>query len=314
MKISVLISNFNYGHFLDRAIQSVVAQKAGVDEIIVVDDGSSDNSLEVLKSWADRDSRIQIIAKKNGGQLSCFNAGFQRCSRDIICFLDADDEYCPGYAARLREVYTQHPQVDFVFCRCELIDGKDVRHPPWEVNGDSDIDFGLTFCRLFFLREWRGGPTSTISMRRALLARILPCPLENEWPIRADDVLLYGASALLGRKFYLAEKCVRYHVHGQNQWYGSEGNLAEKIKYDFALVKLLHHFNPGFPSVRECTRGFSELFFREFLTIPRPSLNDYKLYRRMICKYGRRRRLKFVLKLWKLWRKICKHERTADLH
>jgi glycosyltransferase involved in cell wall biosynthesis len=280
-----------------------------VDEIIVVDDGSSDNSLEVLKSWADRDSRIQIIAKKNGGQLSCFKTGFERCSGDIICFLDADDEYYPGYTARLREAYRQHPQVDLMFCRCELVGGEGVHHPPWEINSASDIDFGLTFCRTFFLREWRGGPTSTISMRRALLARVLPCALENEWSIRADDVLLYGASALLGRKFYLAEKCVRYHVHGQNQWYGSEASLAEKIKYDFAFIKLLHHFNPGFPSVREYTRGFSELFFQEFSTIPHPSLSDYKLYRRMICKYGRRRRLKFVWKLWKRWRKIRRKQR-----
>ncbi|MGA2802037.1 MAG: glycosyltransferase [Verrucomicrobiota bacterium] len=304
MKISVLINNFNYGHFLDRAVQSVVAQTARVDEIIVVDDGSSDNSLEVLKSWADRDSRIQIIAKKNGGQLSCFNAGFERCSGDIICFLDADDEYYLGYITRLQEVYRCHSQVDLTFCRCELVDGENVRHPPWELNSTSDIDFGLTFCRTFFLREWLGGPTSAISMRRALLARILPCALENEWLIRADDVLLYGAAALLGRKFYLAEKCVRHHVHGQNQWYGSKENLVEKIKHDLAVVKLLHHINPGFPSVREYARGFSELFFQEFSTIPHPSLNDYKLYRRMICKYGRRRRLKFGLKLWKQWRKI----------
>jgi hypothetical protein len=102
-------------------------------------------------------------------------------------------------------------------------------------------------------------------------------------------------------------------VHGQNQWHGSKENLAEKIKYDFALVKLLYHFNPSFPSVRECTRGFSELFFQEFLTIPHPSLNDYKLYRRMICKYGRHRRLKFGFKLRKLWRRIRKRECTVDL-
>ena len=311
MKISVLISNFNYGHFLDRAIQSVVAQTAKVDEIIVVDDGSSDNSLEVLKSWADRDSRIQIIAKKNGGQLSCFNSGFERCSGDIICFLDADDEYCPGYAARLREVYKQRPQVDFVFCKCELVNGWGTV-PPWEIK-TGDFDFGLTFCRAYFLHEWLGSPTSAVSIRRTLLAKILPCSLEKAWRICADNVLVHGAAAFWGRKFYLAEKHVRYHLHGRNQWYGSRDDFTAKTQYDFAITNLLHHFNPGFPSIQDDVRGFSGLFWQEFSTIPCPDFNEYKLYQRMIRKYGRRRRLKFRWKLWKHWRKIRKRECTTDL-
>ena len=274
MKISVLINNFNYGHFLDRAIQSVMAQKARVDEIIVVDDGSTDDSLAVLKNWADRDSRIQVVAKENGGQLSCFNAGFERCSGDIICFLDADDEYCPGYVSHLLETYEQRPEVDFVFCKRELINGEETL-PEWEVK-DGDFDFGITFLRAYFLREWLGKPTSAISMRRTLASKILPCALEKEWRICADNVLVFGAAAFFGRKFYLAEKCVRYHIHGRNHWYAMQEDVVLKMRTDMAVTNLLHHFNPGFQLVLDVSDDFSALFFQEFSTIPCPDFAEYK--------------------------------------
>ncbi len=86
--VSVLISNYNYGHFLSTAINSVLNQTYHNLELIVVDDGSLDGSREILDQYRDT---ITVIFQENRGQAAAFNAGFKKCHGEIICFLDADD-------------------------------------------------------------------------------------------------------------------------------------------------------------------------------------------------------------------------------
>lgn len=88
MKASIIINNYNYGHFLKEAVESALHQTHPDTEVIVVDDGSNDDSLKVLESYK---SRIKVIAKRNGGQGSCYSEGFARCSGEVVLFLDADD-------------------------------------------------------------------------------------------------------------------------------------------------------------------------------------------------------------------------------
>lgn len=97
-EISVLLNNYNYGRFLGEAIASVLAQEYQDFELIIVDDGSTDNSEEIIDSFSDE--RIRKIRKANGGQLSAFNRGFAESRGKILCFLDSDDVYPPGYLPR----------------------------------------------------------------------------------------------------------------------------------------------------------------------------------------------------------------------
>jgi glycosyltransferase involved in cell wall biosynthesis len=86
--VSVIIPNFNYAHYLEEAIESVLMQTYPDIEIILVDDGSTDNSIEIANRYLDR---ITFISKVNGGVSSARNVGFKNSTGSYICFLDADD-------------------------------------------------------------------------------------------------------------------------------------------------------------------------------------------------------------------------------
>ncbi len=90
--VSILINNYNYGKFLKQAVDSCLNQTYENIEVIVVDDGSTDDSKQIINSLCDQ---IIPVLKQNGGQASAINAGFRVSSGDIICLLDADDLYLP---------------------------------------------------------------------------------------------------------------------------------------------------------------------------------------------------------------------------
>ena len=90
--VSILINNYNYAQYLSQAIDSALGQTYTNTEIIVVDDGSTDNSREIINSYG---NQIISVLKENGGQASAINAGFAASKGDIICLLDADDIFLP---------------------------------------------------------------------------------------------------------------------------------------------------------------------------------------------------------------------------
>ena len=88
--VSIIINNYNYDRFLAEAIDSALNQTYPHVEIIVVDDGSTDNSRNII---ADYGNRIVPVLKSNGGQASSFNEGFKASQGEIICLLDSDDVF-----------------------------------------------------------------------------------------------------------------------------------------------------------------------------------------------------------------------------
>src|SRR6266508_2917548 len=122
--VSIIVNNYNYGSFLRDAIDSVLQQTYAFIEVIVVDDGSTDNSREIIHSYGDR---IRLIFKENGGQASAFNAGLAQSRGEVIIFLDSDDMLLPDIVARVANVFDANPDVAKVMYRMEFIDTMGVR-------------------------------------------------------------------------------------------------------------------------------------------------------------------------------------------
>ena len=216
MFFSVILNNFNYRRYVGAAIESVLAQSWRDFELIVVDDGSTDGSREVIAHY--RDERIKRIYKPNGGQLSCFNAAAERISGEVVTFLDADDLYEPEYLERLAVFYREHPDCTCAFCRLLRFGGE---REQLSVDHDLVVRWGRTAFPTAVLHLPVGAETSGCSMRAEIFRRFMPWPEgEPEWRIRADDVLLWSAALCGAVKYFIPETLVRYRVHGGNGFFG----------------------------------------------------------------------------------------------
>lgn len=89
--ISIIVPIYNVEDYLDRCVESIVNQTYNNLEIILVDDGSPDNCSQMCDSWAEKDNRIKVIHKENGGLSDARNAGLKIATGEIVSFIDSDD-------------------------------------------------------------------------------------------------------------------------------------------------------------------------------------------------------------------------------
>jgi glycosyltransferase involved in cell wall biosynthesis len=108
MNVSVVIPLYNKARHIRRAIDSVLTQSYGAFELIVVDDGSTDGSGQVASQIAD--PRLRLIVQKNAGECAARNRGIQEATGDLIAFLDADDEWLPGFLSTVMALRNKHPE------------------------------------------------------------------------------------------------------------------------------------------------------------------------------------------------------------
>ncbi|QNH79907.1 glycosyltransferase family 2 protein [Pseudomonas protegens] len=112
--ISVVVPTYNYAHLLPRALDSVLGQWAADLELIVVDDGSTDNTAAVLADYAARFAQLQVNVQTNAGAAAARNFGIRRASGRYVLLLDADDELVDGAFDELRRVLQLEPSTDVV--------------------------------------------------------------------------------------------------------------------------------------------------------------------------------------------------------
>ena len=104
-KISVIIPCYNQALFLSESLESVISQTLPDWECIIVNDGSTDNSLSIANDYALRDSRIKVISQENSGPSAARNHGVQECRGEYILFLDGDNVIARDYIARGLAIY-----------------------------------------------------------------------------------------------------------------------------------------------------------------------------------------------------------------
>jgi glycosyltransferase involved in cell wall biosynthesis len=241
--VSVCVTNYNYERYLAEALDSVLAQSVEGVQVVVVDDGSTDDSLAVLEPYV---SAVVLLAKPNGGQASAMNAGFAAATGDLVLFLDADDVLLPGALAAFVASFDAQPDVVKVASPLTVIDDTgeltgEIRPPAhWELpRGDLR---SLALRR----RSYVWPASSGNCYRRSALERCMPI-LEEDFRIEAD---LYLASLIVlqGPISALDTPVVGYRVHGSNNYAGRAADasfLHQKMQRIEDLHRIVRERTPG---------------------------------------------------------------------
>jgi glycosyltransferase involved in cell wall biosynthesis len=230
--VSIIITNYNYGGFLANAIDSALCQHYPSVEVIVVDDGSTDHSRDVIKKY---DNRILAILKQNGGQASAMNAGFDQSQGEIVIFLDADDVLLPDIVENVVKAFRIHPNVAKVMYRMEVIDAEGKL--TGEIKPDPHLPLRSGDLRrhiLSFPFDMTWMATSGNAFATDVLRKILPIP-EQDFPIMADFYLSHLV-LLLGLAVFLPEVGAYYRLHNANHFARRNGavdvsQIREYIRY-----------------------------------------------------------------------------------
>lgn len=257
------------------AIESALAQSVPPAEIIVVDDGSTDETPTILEERYAGHGLVKVVRQRNEGQLSAFVLGLEHASGDILCFLDADDKYEPDHLESVTGAFAENKDVDFVFTAHRRFGADDrvVQYAP------EDLNLGFSLIAVLKERIFLGSITSTLAIRRSLSLTLLPVlrQVAPRWRIRADDTIVYGASLAGARKYYLAAPTVLYRIHEKNCLFGRassmEDDIAHGLRRDTFFELLARHLGLG-PSVRLRVVW-------EFLSIKQPTRSQYRVYVRL---------------------------------
>lgn len=257
MKISIVSPNYNYGRYIGQTIESVVSQDYDNVEHIIVEDGSTDNSVEVIQAYTERyPLKVKLIKQSNHGQTYSINAGLSQVSGDIVGWINSDDTYCVGAFSEVVRVFRENPDIDIVFGDLIMVDSmgcelKKRKQLPIDKLAGTFIGFGgLVASNTIF---WR-----TELMKKTGL-------LNDEFIFNMDGE--YFSRLFAGAKSKHIEKCIAsFRVHPEAK--SSSPDPEKKNRYLFELDF-------------ELRRSYDSLYISRFL--PYKYSTPLKLY----CRFKR---------------------------
>jgi glycosyltransferase involved in cell wall biosynthesis len=234
LRVSICIDNYNYAEYLGEAIDSALGQTYPHVEVIVVDDGSEDDSRSVVSRYGDQ---VMAVFQDNAGQGAAFRSGFTRSSGDIVFFLDADDRLRADAAEVVVRAFASKPDLVKVQYRMAVIDAEgDDTGVLWPPMG-AILPSGDLRAAVVRFRSYPWQPTTGAAFAASFLRRVLP----------EDDVLYHQGvdtalnliAPLVGPIVSLPDVHADYRMHNRND----SASLALGVEYfhrRIALVRDIH--------------------------------------------------------------------------
>ena len=257
--ISILINNFNYARYVGEAIESALAQDYTRVEVVVVDDGSTDDSRDVIAAFG---NRVRAVFQANAGQASAFNTGFAACEGNVICLLDADDRFRVSKASIVANAYVAHPRAQWVFHPLALFgDVTSGGHAPESavdavIDARSDIRRGRLRLTL--------PATSGLTFHRSLLAQLLPMP--EEIRITSDNYLKFSALGI-SPGMLMGAVAAEQRIHATNAY--TLNAKADSLRAEIAM-RTAFHLRINFPEIARFAHGvFAQGASQWLFTSPR---------------------------------------------
>lgn len=160
--VSIITPSFNHAHFIRSTIESIISQNYPNLELIVIDGGSTDETVSILREYQDK---LTWISEPDNGQTDAINKGMRLAKGDIIAYLNSDDTYEPGSLGKVVETFSQNPDVDLIYGDFNYVDvdGKLVSH-----RYSIDFDYGIFRYDHCFICQpssfWRRSVNETIGL------------------------------------------------------------------------------------------------------------------------------------------------------
>ncbi len=220
-KVSIVICNYNYEKYIAHAISSAINQTHQPTEIIVVDDGSVDNSVEVIQSFS---TQVKLVKKNNGGQVSAYNEGINHVTGDVVIFLDADDELLPNALDEIADKFYENIVKVHYLMRVINKDGDDLNTILPSVLDSGDCGKNLIKHGLMY----KSPPASGNAYRVEALQKIFPLPTLTEEKHGADYFCIYGI-CLLGNIASINKPLFNYRIQDTSD------NISNRLGFGNAI-------------------------------------------------------------------------------
>lgn len=253
VSIAAILCNYNGGKYLKEAIDSVLAQEHLPDEFIIVDDKSTDNSIEVIReSQIENPELINFIQhEENKGQAAGMNTAYASSRCEILAFLDSDDVWFPNKLAFVCDAYKAQPDFGLFQHNLQIIQGTDVTGElfmPAMTQGDV---FEL-WHRYHTFPNF--SPTSGLAIRREVFAKLAPLPIEL---IISSDSFMTRSAICFGQVVSTLTPLGGYRKHSSNNVCGNSEHNAWNFFLDNVSPLLADFYQSqgfAFPSKIEHTK------------------------------------------------------------
>lgn len=220
LKISIVIPSYNQGGYIEEAIRSVILQGYPALELIVVDGGSNDSSVEIIEKY----SRFidYWVSERDRGQADAINKGLQKCTGDIWAYLNSDDLLMPGSLAHVNDIFISLPKITWV-SGATLVFGQNIDKKKIEANGPKS---SLDVLAPWYRRDKYIFPVSvSCFMRRSIFESI---GLFDESLHYSMDIEYYTRAYFAGYRQHITERTL-----GSWRWHEESKTLKEGVAYGF---------------------------------------------------------------------------------
>ena len=223
--VTALVDTYNHEQYIEQALVSVLEQglSAADLEILVVDDGSTDRTPDIIQKFA---PRVKHLRKKNGGQASAFNAGFAEARGEVIAILDGDDWWADGKLAAVVQALERNSEVAAVgHGYYEFSEKTKVARLQVPEKG-TIINLSSREAARGALPAWRFLLMGALTIRRSVLRAIMPLP--EEMVFMADTAIQAAAMAM--GSLILEQPLFYYRHHAQNLYAADVNDVTNALK------------------------------------------------------------------------------------
>jgi glycosyltransferase involved in cell wall biosynthesis len=283
--ISIITPSFNQGQFLEETIQSVLSQEGDfLLEYIIIDGGSTDNSVEIIRRYDDairagtlkarcRGISFQWVSEKDRGQAEAINKGFRRVTGDLVAWINSDDTYLPGTLPRILHYFSAHPDAMVLVGDAIVIDESGRRISKY-------IAEFLSYERMIAVWEGRGNtiPQPSVFFRRSVLESVGLLDTSLSYTMDFDFFLRCSSKFNFSK---LAEPLATYRIHSASKTMSGYDSMAwesyrvsRKHWKQLPLTKYIKRWN-------DLLRGESQRCFRVAQETP---MADRRKRRRYLLK------------------------------